>query len=225
VERCCACQLREGCHGDGFLPRCCIWLWMLRFWFSLHACTEYAGIGSVRSKRSAGLVCDARLPALSSGGRVETSTAGILAMDLGWAGSRRCFNSCGFSRSLPPACRSRDAAPPSDNAGLAEELVYRGVAYVMLLRGFGEEHLRSSEFAAALIISCCFGLGHIEPPPGPLPPEVFWMMARFWAFQFGSEFLFGALFALMRWRSGSLLGSVLAHGASNVAGTLGAGRF
>jgi membrane protease YdiL (CAAX protease family) len=109
--------------------------------------------------------------------------------------------------------------------GLAEELVYRGVAYVMLLRGFGEEHLRSSEFAAALIISCCFGLGHIEPPPGPLPPEVFWMMARFWAFQFGSEFLFGALFALMRWRSGSLLGSVLAHGASNVAGTLGAGRF
>jgi membrane protease YdiL (CAAX protease family) len=108
--------------------------------------------------------------------------------------------------------------------GLSEEFAYRGVAYALLMRGFGEERPRSSAFAAVLITSCCFGLGHMEPSGVPLPPDFFWMMVRFRAFEFGSHFLFGALFALMRWRSGSVLAPVLAHGLSNVAGTLAAGR-
>jgi uncharacterized protein len=107
--------------------------------------------------------------------------------------------------------------------GLAEELACRGVAFALLLRGFGNER-RSSVFAAILITSFCFGLGHMEPPLGPIPHEVVGMMIRNWALQFSYQFLFAALFALMRWRSGSLLGCVLAHGASNVAGTLAAGR-
>lgn len=113
----------------------------------------------------------------------------------------------------------------SSMLGLAEELVYRGVAFALLVRGFGDERLRSSEFAAVLITSCCFGLGHLEPPPhGPLPPGIFSIMMHFWARRFGSVFLIGALFALMRRSSGSLFGSVLAHGAVNIAATLAAGR-
>ncbi len=104
--------------------------------------------------------------------------------------------------------------------GLAEELVYRGVAYALLLRAYDQRR----DFAAILIPSCCFGLAHLGPLQGSIPPTVLWTMVGFGALQFGSMTLLGALLALLRWRSGSLLGPLLSHGAFNIAGTVAAGR-
>ncbi len=108
--------------------------------------------------------------------------------------------------------------------GIAEELAYRGVAYAMLLRGFEGVRSRMTPLAPVLITSFCFGLAHLESPIGLPPPGWLLLMVYFGALQVGTKSLFGAMLGILRWRSGSLLGPFLAHGAYNVAGTVALAR-
>jgi uncharacterized protein len=86
--------------------------------------------------------------------------------------------------------------------GLAEELVYRGVAFALLVRA-----LRSQR-AAAIVSTLAFAAVH-----GVSPAGVFILPALYAA-------AVGGWLAWIRCRTGSLVGCVAAHNAANVAGTL-----
>jgi membrane protease YdiL (CAAX protease family) len=96
--------------------------------------------------------------------------------------------------------------------GVAEELVFRGVAFALLVRAFGGATAPRSSLGAAIVTTLAFGVGHgVSFDNATLGFAVM-------PFLFAAAL--GGWFAWIRCRTGSVLGCVIAHNAANVAGTL-----
>lgn len=96
--------------------------------------------------------------------------------------------------------------------GLDEELMFRGVGFALLARGFVG---RGAAWAPLMTTSLLFGFVHVVFASGgrlqvDLAPLVFVLP-------------FGFLLGWLRMRSGSLLGPVLGHNLANSLGTLASG--
>jgi membrane protease YdiL (CAAX protease family) len=95
--------------------------------------------------------------------------------------------------------------------GLTEELFFRGLMAVWLRRFWPEVVTwdGSPVPLAALISACFFALAHVNFTIAPLA------VAHFDAVQVIVQFALGLAYALMRQRSGSLVGPILAHSITN----------
>ena len=91
--------------------------------------------------------------------------------------------------------------------GVAEELMYRGILLALFERAFGQSAMSCQlRFGyASLLTSLIFGLGHgLSYEDGHY--QFSWLL-------FSTTAAWGALAALVRTRSGSLLWPILCHGA------------
>ena len=95
--------------------------------------------------------------------------------------------------------------------GLDEELCFRGVGFALANRAFAEGSGRWRGVPAMLITTLAFVLGH-GWEHDRTGSHFLWVSALYSA-------ALGLLFGLMRLRSGSLLGPVVAHNAANTLGT------
>jgi membrane protease YdiL (CAAX protease family) len=94
--------------------------------------------------------------------------------------------------------------------GISEELTYRGISFALFQRAFADARGWWAKAAPALIPSLVFGLIHTYSPKGGFS-HLEW--GGFWF-----SLPLGLWFGWSRLRTGSLLGPVLAHNASNTAG-------
>lgn len=94
--------------------------------------------------------------------------------------------------------------------GIAEEVVYRGVSFAMIVRGYGGATHAFSNVAAVFISAFAFGSVHALSHT-----QAVWHSA--WI-SFALAFLLGLWCGILRWRTSNVYVAALAHNAGNCAG-------